>query len=225
MTLPAGVVGENLRYGTEFGVLGVTQPSGSGVAVYGDAGNSASAWGAYFNGIVGAHGNIYTDSNVYAHGILLTSDGNSKRDIKDMSYGLNELLRLRPIVFTWKDNAVDKVRHIGLIAQEVQQIVPELVHVRNPPKVKNGNNETSLALDYVGLIPLLIKAVQDQQNVISAQNARISVLESRRGLSLTSNSAGQAMSMFALGLVPLGIFMWKRKKKGFAPRQSGAKTS
>jgi len=219
-TLPAGVVGENLLSGTQFGVLGITQPSGSGVGVYGDAGNSASAWAAYFNGIVGAHGNIYTDSNVYAHGVLLTSDEDLKRDVKLSSYGLGEILRLRPITFFWKDTSIDKDRHIGLVAQEVQRIVPELVRSRKTPAAKGGSNESSLALDYVGLIPLLIKAIQDQQSVISNQDARINVLENRR----SSSSPGRATSMFALGLVPLGIFVWTRKKKRDAPPEAVSKS-
>ncbi len=68
---------------------------------------------------------------------------------------MREVLRLRPVSYRWKDPAFGAAG-LGLIAQEVEPVVPELV--------ARGQDEAGLlSLNYTGLIPVLIKAVQEQQ--------------------------------------------------------------
>jgi len=72
---------------------------------------------------------------------------------------------------------------MGFIAQEVQAIFPELVHnnaYAAPPKSeqsKTGETTQYLGLDYISMIPVLTRAIQEQQTEIDTQDERIKSLE------------------------------------------------
>jgi hypothetical protein len=105
---------------------------------------------------------------VYAtNGTIQTSDARMKTDIQPLQYGLKEILQLQPVRFTWKDDAAGDQK-IGLIAQQVQGIVPEVV---------SGNAQKEvLGMNYAGLIPVLINAVKEQQKQIDDIQRRIHAL-------------------------------------------------
>jgi len=96
------------------------------------------------------------------NGTIQTSDERTKQDIVGLNYGLNEVLALRPVSYNWK---YDPAQHkIGLIAQEVQELIPEVIHV-------GDDEEALLGLNYAELVPVLIKAVQEQQEQIEELKA------------------------------------------------------
>jgi hypothetical protein len=88
------------------------------------------------------------------NGTIQTSDIRLKNNIRPMSYGLKQILELNPVSFTWKENP--EQQKIGLIAQEVKKIIPEVVF--------EGEN---LGLNYAELVSVLIKAIQEQQEIIN----------------------------------------------------------
>ena len=63
-----------------------------------------------------------------ANGTIQTSDARLKDNIASTTYGLADLLKLRPVSFTWKAQPQQGTQ-LGFIAQEVQPIFPELVNV------------------------------------------------------------------------------------------------
>ncbi len=101
------------------------------------------------------------------------SDARLKKDIVAIPYGLNAVLKLRPVEFDWRDQSQEWQRHhqIGLIAQEVEAVVPEAVSVGSDP-------EQLRSLAYGSLVPVLVKAIQE----LNERNAKIEVenLEYRR---------------------------------------------
>jgi hypothetical protein len=97
------------------------------------------------------------------NGTIQTSDARLKREVTDLGYGLAELMRLRPVTFFWKDQA-DTRRHVGLIAQEAETVIPESVVRSNDPTAPIGMN-------YADLVPVLIKAIQQQQRQIESLKA------------------------------------------------------
>ncbi len=105
---------------------------------------------------------------VYAvNGTIQTSDRRMKKDIKDLNYGLNTVLQLRPVSYRWKKG--NQNLNLGLIAQEVQKLIPEVVDV--------GDDEIkTLGMKYTDLIPVLINAIKEQQKIISSQNTKINGL-------------------------------------------------
>jgi len=89
-----------------------------------------------------------------ANGVIQTSDLRLKTNIQTLPYGLRELQRLNPVAYNWKKTS-DANGKCGLIAQQVQQTIPEVV---------TGDERTGvLGMNYAELIPLLINAIKEQQ--------------------------------------------------------------
>jgi hypothetical protein len=70
---------------------------------------------------------------------------------------------------TTYDSTLYSRRHKGFLAQEVQDIYPELVY---------EDKEGMLSVDYIGLIPIIVGALKEQDSIITAQNAIIQELKS-----------------------------------------------
>ena len=108
------------------------------------------------------------------------SDYRLKRDIQPMSkYGLSTVMRLKPVTYFYK---ADKTNHpeVGFIAQEVQKIVPEVVSGTEGDITKGE----TLGLSYGNLVPVLTKAIQEQQasietlkTTVQSQQAQIDELK------------------------------------------------
>jgi hypothetical protein len=94
------------------------------------------------------------------NGTIQTSDIRMKTNIKNLKYGLSEVLKFRPVSYTWKSDANSK--KIGLIAQEVQDVVPEVV-----------TDGEYLGMNYAELVPVLIKAIQEQQKLIDELTVKV----------------------------------------------------
>jgi hypothetical protein len=123
--------------------------------------------------------------DVYAtNGTIVTSDEREKKEIRDLdSYGLDAVMALRPVTYKWKDQQNGETvipenlqeTKIGLIAQEVQKVIPEVVVTHDwkvlseeePNKYDLVENER-LGMSYHELVPVLIKAIQEQQEEIEA---------------------------------------------------------
>ncbi len=98
-----------------------------------------------------------------------SSDIRLKENINELSYGLSEVMKLRPVSYTWK-NSPEQGTKLGLIAQEVRPVINEIV--------KEGNDaDKTLALSYTELIPVLIKAVQEQEQLIENLNKQVAATQ------------------------------------------------
>jgi hypothetical protein len=112
-----------------------------------------------------------------ANGTLQTSDRRAKSEVEALDYGIDELMALRPVRFSWKGRE-HEAKKLGLIAQEVEPVLREVVRstawVTNPA---TGEQEevpmARMAMYYSDLIPVIIKGMQEQQQQIEAQQAQI----------------------------------------------------
>lgn len=93
------------------------------------------------------------------------SDRRQKENIEDISYGLDALSRLRPVSHNWIGSTNSK-KSLGFIAQEVEDVIDEVVNTS-----MDGDREIK-ALDYNGLIPVLIKAVQELSEKVRQLESR-----------------------------------------------------
>ena len=74
---------------------------------------------------------------------------------------------MRPVSFNWKDNPTANHK-VGLIAQEVREIVPEVV--------LGDETKETLGLNYAELVPVLINAIKDQQQQITELKKMVKTL-------------------------------------------------
>lgn len=120
--------------------------------------------------------------DIYADDFWNYSDIRAKKDIKPMQYGLKELMQLNTISYKLIDDPFQD-KKIGLIAQEVNKLVPEASKTEDYKKNEKGEFEKvqldKIRVSYVNLVPVLIKAVQEQQELIKKLEARLKVLENK----------------------------------------------
>ena len=110
----------------------------------------------------------------YSSGVFFNtnSDKRLKKNFKPFSLGLPELLQINPLEYEWKDNLA---KSRGFIAQELYEIYPDAVY--KPPT--NDLKKDQWGIDYGKLTPLLVKSIQDQQEIINELEKRINNLENK----------------------------------------------
>ncbi len=122
-------------------------------------------------GLIPGQDNTYSAGNttnrwtaVWAtNGTIQTSDIRLKKNIHPLGYGLPEILRLQPVSYDWKDNSGSN--KIGLIAQEVKKVIPQVV---------SGNEEKeNLGMNYAELVPVLINSIKELNKKIENLEAVI----------------------------------------------------
>jgi hypothetical protein len=105
------------------------------------------------------------------------SDARLKDIVGDYENALEHILHLNPIKYTFKSDKNKKV-NIGLLAQNVLEVIPEIVDENTLPN--DAYDKTKyLSLRYTDLIPVLIGAIQEQQALITTLTERISALETK----------------------------------------------
>ena len=132
-------------------------------------------------------GNVGSTSGT-SLGTAGTSDERLKNIEDVFEYGLSHVLQLKPIAFTFKKDA-QQVRKLGFGAQTSQSVVPESVydsgncidgydsHPEHEGMNVSKSDDNELGMEYVQLIPVLTKAIQEQQSIIEDLKSRIETLE------------------------------------------------
>jgi hypothetical protein len=122
------------------------------------------------------------------NGAINTSDARLKKNISTVNYGLDAIMQLKPVSFNWKNEITDMGKtHIGLLAQDVQKIIPEAVVDHEWKEMPDINNRVwaeteNLGINYAELTPVLIKAIQEQQKMIEQLRLEIENLKRSAGL-------------------------------------------
>jgi len=111
--------------------------------------------------VVDASGNVAVDGTITS-----SSDRNLKKNILPLTGALDKLLAITGVNYEWKDGRSAGTQ-IGVIAQDVQAVYPELV----------GSNDAGLTVNYAGLVAPLIEAVRAQQAQIDELKAEIDALK------------------------------------------------
>lgn len=107
------------------------------------------------------------------------SDERAKVNVVELESSLDKVLSLRGVSFDWNPEVVPSLaeeqdRQIGLIAQEVEEIVPEVV------SVEKVEGQELKSVRYENLVALLIEGMKEQQQQIEDLKQRVSELESNK---------------------------------------------
>jgi hypothetical protein len=112
------------------------------------------------NGDVGIGGDIVTNGTGYFNGGSFSlSDRTLKTNIVEIESALDKVTQLRGVYFDWIDTEKFNNKHqIGLIAQEVEEVIPELV---------NTSESGIKSVNYAQITGLLIQAIKEQSDIIN----------------------------------------------------------
>jgi hypothetical protein len=119
----------------------------------------------------GPAGTIQATSEI----IAFYSDRRLKTNIRNIDNALEKILSLTGIYFTQNRHAekfgyTDYTRQVGVIAQQIQTHIPEIVSPAPFDVDENGNSKSGhnyLTVDYEKLIPVLVEAIKEQQREIA----------------------------------------------------------
>ena len=186
--------GNGTRYGgcffgrngssSNYGVLATAysgSPTSTAYGVYASGSGSGTSYAGYFNG------------NVHVTGTFTNpSDAKFKKDISLLNGSLDKIMKLKPKKYFYKTEAfksmkLPKKKSIGLIAQEVETVYPDLVSEEVIPVEDIDENGEKIQVDelkepekyksinYLGLIPVLINAIQEQQEEIDMMKRQLGI--------------------------------------------------
>jgi len=138
---------------------------GSGTEMHFGVGGTTYAGLSGDQGLFMMHdnGDFNADADVIAFSSSVGSDRKLKENIQDTPYGLSDVMKMRAVEFDWKEKR-QGVHDIGVIAQEIEEIIPEVVR---DVKSIGGSEGTHKVVDYGKLASVLIKAIQEQQQQIN----------------------------------------------------------
>ena len=115
---------------------------------------------------------VAADGGAYFTGDVITfalSDEKYKKNISVLEDPLGKISQIRGVSFEWRSNQrVYSGEDVGVIAQEVERVLPQVVEDR----------PTGKAVKYEKITPLLIEGINAQQEIIESLTARVSQLES-----------------------------------------------
>ncbi len=163
---------------TNYSTLGLALSPGinNGVTGYADIDSIGS------NAIL-ALGDAHVTGNLW-----IGSDRKLKKDIQEMDAVLEDIKKLSPRWYQYDHpqlgNILPKGQQTGFIAQELQEVFPHLVttkqaHGLNTENALDDNPVKYNAVNYIGLVPILIKAIQEQQDIIEQYQTQVEDQENR----------------------------------------------
>ncbi|MBP6812894.1 MAG: tail fiber domain-containing protein [Saprospiraceae bacterium] len=115
------------------------------------------------------------NGDIYSYGNWIGSDKRFKKEIRTLDKSLDKVLSLRGTEYFFTNNEFKEKnfpagKQIGFIAQEMEQVMPELVR---------SNGGRGYTVNYIGLIPVLVEAMKEQQAQIEEKDASISCLQTQ----------------------------------------------
>lgn len=209
--LSFGVIGKagNGTYGN-YGVYGMLSGTQNGGAVVGAISNSMGVtitgqYAGYFNGTTKVNGTLYANSIVNSSDIRLKDNIVDFKDMEEGHTTLDNIEKMNVIAYNYRPYAnipdavrdtmkaedlktyeeIARVRHYGLLAQELQEIYPDLVY---------EGQDGYLGINYVELVPVLIRSIQELKKEVEELKAQE---YQTRGVGLGSETSSVNPAIFS----------------------------
>ena len=155
-------------------VINAQSVTTAGTGWYSFAGQSGDGSSITTNNIlIYGNGNVANVNNSYG----AISDIKLKENIVDATPKLNKLMQVRIRNYNLKGE-YQQHKQIGVVAQELEQVFPAMIE-EAPDRDAKGNDlgTTTKSVKYSVFVPMLVKAIQEQQAIITQLTARITALE------------------------------------------------
>ena len=124
------------------------------------------------------NGTLHVDGDVVAYSSTI-SDERLKDNIKTIENPLDKIKALRGVEYDW-NNGNRKGKHdLGLIAQEVESVIPDIVHEHTLPYVEGEEDTLYKTVDYEKMVAVLIEGMKEQQIQIDSMKSEINELKGR----------------------------------------------
>ena len=139
----------------------------SGAGTINITGNIINTGSAHFSGSVTSSGNMFVDGLISASGDIIafaSSDERLKDNLTPIGSAIDKINQIGGYEFDWNNSSEHSGHDVGVIAQEIEKVLPEVVATR-----KNGY----LAVRYEKIVALLIQAVKEQQLQIEELKSKL----------------------------------------------------
>jgi Chaperone of endosialidase/Secretion system C-terminal sorting domain len=191
--------------GENYGIFGFGSSSTYNVGTYGEADpntNFSSNYGVFGycppSAVAAFTAGGYFIGGLYADGVVVMSDQKLKSNVINEDNITSKIMQLRPVSYQLDQKRKgysfsNKLQH-GFIAQEMEKVFPELVtSIKHP--IKDGDNTTFediKGVNYVGLISVLTRGMQEQEDKITAMEKEMQVLKQTVQALATNNPAAKS---------------------------------
>ena len=166
--------GGSINYGI-YAAANEATSSATNYGVYGSAEGAGTNYAGYFQGNV-----------AYTGTLTHISDAKYKKNIQDMGSTLGKVQKIKSRTFEYRDDEIKNFprgKQYGFVAQELEEVFPELVTTEYMPPLNAGESEEEdmnasptpyKSVNYIDMIPILVEAIQEQQAQIENQSKQIS---------------------------------------------------
>ena len=154
-----GVYGNELRLHSDNAGAAVSFGTQTNAGVFTEAGRFQLSGGTA----------LRVNGSIWANGTTYASDARFKKNISTIENCLEKILQLRGVRYEmmtdeYPSKNFSKEKQVGLLAQEVETVVPEIV---------STGDDGYKSVDYAKLVPLLIESIKEQQQQIEALKAEM----------------------------------------------------
>ena len=108
------------------------------------------------------NGDLHADGDVVAYSTTI-SDARLKDNIKPLESSLDKIMNLKGVEYTWNNGSRKGQKDIGFIAQEVEDVIPEIVREK---EVLFDEDTKYKTVDYEKITAVLVEAVKELQQEI-----------------------------------------------------------
>lgn len=181
---PTGVWGEADSGDVANGVFGFAGRGNQNIAVWGIATDTATVGGirdyaGFFQG------------NVFGYRFFQLSDERMKKDIQPLTATLERLMKVQTATYKYR-SAEQQLLHLpaglqtGFLAANLEEQFPDMVSNTSLPEKYNPKEKSVVAeaadvkvVNYIGMIPVLTRAIQEQQLIIEQKEATLQQLQAQ----------------------------------------------
>ncbi len=173
------LLSRNTAYGRNFQLIG-TAMGWDQTGIYIGGYNQNNLSGAYASATRVYAGGPFGSLPISATAFTVVSSKRYKQNIQPVAYGLDAVLKMRPVQYDYIFEKTHQV-HLGLIAEEVNELIPEVVVKQDEKGMETTDvNGKTMGINYTDLTPVLIKAIQEQQAQIEALKQEIEILKNNQ---------------------------------------------